>query len=115
MGAQSSFVVFGKPNARAGTVLVTASRLASCGDIAPARLTIRLSRLRIDGDEQPAAGRQLGVKRLVVRSNPCERGVIRLQARPPFRIDVSATGFFQPADGRTLSVQIGYAFTPAKR
>jgi hypothetical protein len=115
MGAQSSFVVFGKPNARAGTVLVTASRLASCGDIAPARLTIRLSRLRINSDSQPAPGRLLAVKHVVVRSNPCERVPVELQARPPFRIDVSATGFFQPADGRTLSVQIGYAFTPGKR
>jgi hypothetical protein len=112
MGDHSSFVVFGKPNARAGTVLVTASRLASCGDIAPARLTIRLSRLRIDSNAQPAPGRLLAVKHLVVRSNPCERVPVELQARPPFRIDVSATGFFRPADGRTLSVQIGYAFAP---
>jgi hypothetical protein len=115
MGDHSSFVVFGKPNDRTGTVLMTASRLASCGDIAPARLTIRLSRLRIDDNEQPAAARLLAVKRLVVRSNPCERGAVRIRARPPFRIDVSATGFFRPADGRTLSVQIGYAFTPGKR
>ena len=115
MGDHSSFVVFGEPDARAGTVLVTASRLASCGDIAPARLTIRLSRLRIDTNAQPAPGRPLAVKRLVVRSNPCERVPLELQARPPFRIDVSATGFFRPADGRTLSVQIGYAFTPTKR
>jgi hypothetical protein len=114
MGAQSSFVVFGKPNARPGTVLVTASRLASCGDIAPARLTIRLSRLRIDSNSQPAAGRLVAVKHVVVRSNPCERVPVSLTARPPFRIDVSATGFFRPADGRTLSVQIGYAFTPSK-
>jgi hypothetical protein len=114
MGDHSSFVVFGKPDARAGTVLVTASRLASCGDIAPARLTIRLSRLRIDSNAQPAPGRLLAIKRLVVRSNPCERGAVRLQARPPFRIDVSATGFFRPADGRTLSVQIGYAFKPSR-
>jgi hypothetical protein len=112
MGDHSSFVVFGKPDARAGTVLVTASRLASCGDIAPARLTIRLSRLRIDSNAQPAPGRLLAVKRLVVRSNPCERGAVRLHARPPFRVDVGATGFFRPADGRTLSVQIGYTFTP---
>jgi hypothetical protein len=115
MGDQSSFVVFGKPQAVPGTVLVTASRLASCGDIAPARLTVRLTRLRINKDSQPTAGRLLAVKRLVVRSNPCERGHVTLQARPPFRVDVSATGLFRPADGRELSVQIGYAFTPDKR
>jgi hypothetical protein len=115
MGGQSSFVVFGKPSAPAGTVLVTASRLASCGDIAPARLTVRLSRLRINKDSQPTAGRLLAMKHVVVTSNPCERRAVQLRARPPFRIDVSATGFFRPADGRKLSVQIGYAFTPNTR
>jgi hypothetical protein len=115
MGDRSSFVVFGTPAARAGTVLVSASRQASCGDIAPARLTIRLTRLRINKDSQPTAGRLLALKRIVVRSNPCERGAVQLRARPPFRVDVSATGFFRPADGRQLSVQIGYAFTPDKR
>jgi hypothetical protein len=112
MGDQSSFVVFGKPGAPSGTTLVTASRKASCGDIAPARLTIRLTRLRIDENAQPAAGNLLAVKHVVVRSNPCQRLVVPLQARPPFRIDVSARGFFRPADGRKLSVQIGYAFKP---
>jgi hypothetical protein len=112
MGDQSSFVVFGKRGDRPGRALVTASRQASCGDIAPARLTIRLSRLRIDKNAQPVAGALLAVKHVVVRSNPCERFVVPLQARPPFRIDVSASGFFRPADGRNLSVQIGYAFKP---
>jgi hypothetical protein len=40
---------------------------------------------------------------------------VTFQARPPFRIDISARGFFRPADGRKLSVQIGYTFTPDKR
>lgn len=112
---RSSFVVFGKPKAAPGTVMVTASRLASCGDIPPARLSIRLSRLRIDGNSQPAAGPLVGTKRLVVRSNPCEQRKVSFRARPPFRLDVSATGFFKPSDGRRLSVQIGYTFTPDKR
>jgi hypothetical protein len=115
MGDKSSFVVFGKPDAAPGTVLVSASRLASCGDIPPARLTIRLTRLRINGDLQPVPGHLLAEKRLVVRSNPCEGRHVRLRARPPFRIEVSATGFFEPADGRKLSVQIGYAFKPDQR
>ncbi|MCW2963355.1 MAG: hypothetical protein JWO17_607 [Actinomycetia bacterium] len=115
MGDQSSFVVFGKPGDPPGTALVTVSRQASCGDIAPARLTIRLTRLRIDENAQPVAGHPLAAKHVVVRSNPCQRFPVPLQARPPFRIDVSARGFFRPADGRKLSVQIGYTFTPDKR
>jgi hypothetical protein len=115
MGDQSSFVVFGQPGDPTGTALVTASRQASCGDIAPARLTIRLTRLRIDESSQPVAGHLLAVKHVVVRSNPCERIPVTFQARPPFRIDISARGFFRPADGRKLSVQIGYTFTPDKR
>jgi hypothetical protein len=117
MEDQSAFVVFGKSTDPVGTARVTVSRQSLCGDIAPARLTIRLSRLRINRDSQPSAGRLLAVKHVVVRSNPCpgQRFVVPLQARPPFRIDVTARGFFKPADGRKLSVQIGYAFKPRKR
>lgn len=114
MEDQSAFAVFGTKMDQPGTARVTVSRLASCGDIPPARLTMRLSRLRVNRDSQPSAGRLLAVRSVVVKSKPCQRFVVPFAVRAPFRIDVTATGFFRPADGRRLSVQVGYAFAPRK-
>jgi hypothetical protein len=114
MSTESSYLHFGKPDARPGTAFVSMSRAAACGDIAPSILTIRVSRLNIDLNTQPTAGRRLAVKRVLVRSNPCQKSkTVRFRVRPPFRIDVTATGLFRPADGRQLSVQVGYAFKPS--
>jgi hypothetical protein len=40
--------------------------------------------------------------------------VVRIPVRLPFRIDVTATGTFQPSqyDPRQLSAQIGFGFSP---
>jgi hypothetical protein len=112
MGEQSSFVQFGRPGAPPGRLIVSLSRQAACGAIPPARLKIRVSDLRINTDSQPVAGRLQSKRSVVVRSTPCERTVVPLRATPPFRVDVTGKGFFKPADGRSLSVQIGYAFRP---
>jgi hypothetical protein len=51
-----------------------------------------------------------------VRSKPCDRDAIRIPVRPPFRIDASAVGTFQPSpyDLRQLSVQIAFGFEPTR-
>jgi hypothetical protein len=112
MSGQSSFVRFGRPEDPAGRLVVTLSRQAACGAIPPARLKIRVARLLINKDSQPVAGRLQSERSVVVRSNPCQRAVVRLRAKPPFRVDVTGTGFFKPADGRSLSVQVGYDYKP---
>ena len=112
MSNASRFVRFGGPDDRPGVALVTLSRLAACGDVVPSRMTIRVSRLLIDHNDQPSAGKPLSVKRVVVKSNPCQRVVVPFHVRPPFRIDVTSKKLFRPADGRELSAQVGYAFKP---
>jgi hypothetical protein len=49
---------------------------------------------------------------VVVRSNPCGSQQIRIPARTPYRIDLSAVGTFQPslADTRHLSAQVTFGF-----
>jgi hypothetical protein len=103
---------FAPAGRRRGTAVVTMSRSAACGDFAPSRITIRVSRLRIDANGQPAAGKLLAVRRATVHSNPCESKAVRIPVAPPFRIDVSADGTFQPSefDPRQLSAQVGFGF-----
>jgi hypothetical protein len=78
-------------------------------------ITIRASRLRIDADGQPAAGRTLAVRHVTIRSDPCETKVVTIPVTTPFRLDVSAQGTFQPSqyDLRQLSAQVGFGFTPS--
>jgi hypothetical protein len=103
---------FAPAGRRRGTAVVTMSRSAACGDFAPSRITIRVSRLRIDANGQPAAGKLLAVRHATVHSNPCESKAVRIPVAPPFRIDVSANGTFQPSefDPRQLSAQVGFGF-----
>ena len=76
---------------------------------------IRVTRLRIDPESgQPVAGRLLAVRRVVVRSTPCDKNkIVRIPVTLPFRVDVTATGTFQPSiyDPRQLSAQVGFGFT----
>jgi hypothetical protein len=67
-------------------------------------------------DSQPVAGRLLAVRTVTVRSNPCDTRVIRIPARTPYRIDISAVGTFQPSqyDLRELSAQVTFGFEARK-
>jgi hypothetical protein len=115
MSTSSWYYHFAPFGPRRGTALVTLSRGAACGDVRPSHIVIRVSRLRIDRETaQPVAGRLLAVRRVVVRSTPCDRNkVVRIPVRLPFRLDVTATGTFQPSqyDPRQLSAQIGFGFS----
>lgn len=118
MSSSAIYERFGGPNARPGVAVVSLSRSAACGDVPASRIVIRVSRIHINQDRQPAAGRLLAVRRTTVHSTPCESKAVRIPVRPPFRIDISATGTFQPSqyDPRQLSVLINFGFEPgAKR
>ena len=106
------FAAFGR--AKSGTAVISLSRLAACGDIPAVHITIRVSRIAIDKDAQPVAGRLETIRHVTVRSKPCQAPVVRIPATPPFRIDVTADRTFQPslADKRQLSVVAAFSFEP---
>ncbi len=106
------FVRFAGGGSRPGRVVIALSRTAACGAIPAARITIRLSRLRIDKASQPAAGRLELVRHAVVTSTPCVSRTVSIPATPPFRIDLAAARTFQSADGRRLSVLVSFRFVP---
>jgi hypothetical protein len=116
MSASSWYYRFTSAGTKPGYATVSLSRAAACGGYPPSHLTIKLSSLRIDSDGQPVAKRVLAVRRLTLHSNPCETRVVRIPAVPPFRIDITARGTFQPSqyDLRELSAQVAFGFTPGR-
>jgi hypothetical protein len=116
MSMSSFYYRFTSGGTRPGTAVVTLSRAAACGGFAPSPITVKVSSIRIDDDGQPVPAKVLGVKRLVLRSDPCETKVVRIPARPPYRVDVTAGKTFQPSesDRRELSAQVSFAFVPRR-
>jgi len=107
----SSFVRFSaKPTQ--GTVEIAIDRTAACspGTIRPSRFTFRVSHLEIDSDGQPVAGLPERVVRATV--DTCAKRTLRIETQAPFRIDATTRGTFKAGDGRDLSAQVGYDFTP---
>jgi hypothetical protein len=117
MSTSAWYYRFASTGADRGTATVTLSRTAACGGFPPSRITIKVSRIRLNADAQPVAGRLLALRHVVLRSNPCQRRSLRIPATTPFRIDVTAVGTFQPSqyDQRQLSAQVGFAFGPGPR
>jgi hypothetical protein len=115
MSTSAWYYRFAATGADQGTAVVTLSRAAACGGFRKSRITIRVARLRLNSDSQPVPGRLVALRRVVVRSKPCDTRIVRIPTRVPFRIDVSAIGTFQPSqyDQRQLSAQVGFAFEPA--
>ena len=117
MSTSAFYYRFTSAGTRPGVAVVQLSRGAACGDFAPSRITIRLSSLAIDADGQPVAQRALAVRHVLLHSSPCETKTVRIPARAPYRIDLSAAGTFQPSqfDQRQLSAQVTFAFEPGKQ
>jgi hypothetical protein len=115
MSTSSWYYRFTSGGSRPGVATVSLSRAAACGSFAPSRITVKLARLRIDPETgQPVAGRVLAVRRVTLHSTPCETKVVTFAVQPPYRIDVTAHGTFQPPnDVRRLSAQVVFAFKPA--
>ena len=114
MSTSAVYQRFGGPNARRGVAVVSLSRSAACGNVPPSHIVVRVSTVRINQDRQPAAGRLIALRRTTIHSTPCESKAIRVPVRPPFRVDVSANGTFQPSqyDPRELSVLVNFGFEP---
>lgn len=109
---------FTSAGTKPGYAVITLSRGAACGDFKPSRITIKLSSLKItpEPDAQPVAKKLLAVRHVTLHSNPCETKTIRIPARAPFRLDLTADGTFQPSqyDLRNLSAQVTFGFEPKK-
>src|SRR5581483_7960096 len=114
MSTSAFYYRFTAAGSAPGVATVTLSRAAACGGLPPSRITIKLSRLWIDADGQPAPKRLLAVRHVLLRSDPCETKTIRLPVRPPYRIDLSTRDTFQPSpsDQRQLSAQVTFGFVP---
>src|SRR6185312_15864393 len=94
-----------------GTITISISRGAACGDVPAAHFTFKVSSLRIDDDGQPVPAKRQRVVRTSVPACTKQR-VLRVPARAPFRVDANATGLFRSGDGRDLSAFVGYDFKP---
>ena len=94
-----------------GTITISISRGAACGDVPDAHFTFRVSSLRIDDDGQPVAATRERVVRTAVPACTTPPP-LKVRARAPFRLDATATGLFHAGDGRDLSAFVNYAFTP---
>jgi hypothetical protein len=112
MQEQTSFIRFARKPLR-GTIAVSLSRTAACGDVPASHFTFRISDLRINKDKQPIPGPVQRVEHRTIRSTPCEQGTFHFPATAPFRLDATASPTFLAGDGRQLSAQISYAFTPS--
>ena len=115
MGTSAFYYRFTSAGTKPGTAVVTVSRNpAACGGFPPSLITIKLSRLWVNGDGQPAPKRVLATRRVLIHSNPCETKTVRIPARAPYRIDVTANRTFQPSefDQRQLSAQVTFGFEP---
>jgi hypothetical protein len=112
MSTTAWYYRFATPGAETGTAVVSLSRAAACGGFRPSRITITVSKLRLNADAQPVAGALIARRHVVLRSKPCQTKVVRIPARAPYRIDVMAVGTFQPSqfDQRRLSAQVGFGF-----
>jgi hypothetical protein len=112
MSTSAWYYHFASTGADRGTAIVSLSRAAACGGFPPSRITIKVSRLKLNADAQPVPGRLLALRHALLRSSPCDTRTIRIPTRVPFRIDVTAIGTFQPSqyDQRKLSAQIGFRF-----
>ena len=118
MSTASFYYHFAPNGPRRGVATVGLSRAAACGKRPASTMTVRLSSLRIDANGQPACGRRLAIRHVLLRSNPCDTRIVSIKAATPFRIDVTASRTFQadPATGdlRQVSAQVDFGWAPSR-
>jgi hypothetical protein len=117
MGASAFYYRFSSAGARRGSAVVNLSRAAACGGYAASTITIRVASMRIGANGQPAPKTLIGVRHVVVESDPCTQSkTVRIPVDGPYRIDLTASSTFQPSqyDLRELSAQVTFGFEPAK-
>ena len=116
---QTDYSQFSTPGGLAGYAVVRVHRKAWGGKDVPARVTIRVGKLRRGRDKQPALGAV--TDRCVFTVNRLEDRTFLLRTpAPPFHVDVRISKSFVPSeldpsysDTRRLGAQLEYSFSPA--
>jgi hypothetical protein len=127
-GASAAYNQYATPRGRPGFLSVRLSRFAAYGVPAPpARVTLRLGRLVVGPDHEPALGRVTQVRHWVVRTYPPDKvkqsattkTFVLPTPRPPFRLEVTVSPTFSlrdygGTDARELGVQPSFVFSVSK-
>jgi hypothetical protein len=122
-GARAAYNQYATPGGRRGFLTVIVSRFGANGAPArPGNVTIRLGRLVVGKDHEPALGRVVAVRHWVAVTTPASATTKRfvLQTpQPPFRVEITVSPTFSPrdygaSDARELGVQPSFAFSVSK-
>jgi hypothetical protein len=113
---------YSTPGRRPGYVSVSVTRFGANGLPAPpAHVTVKLGRLVIGPDHEPALGTVTAVRHWVVRTFPKAnaRTFVLRTTPPPFRVEVAVSPLFSPhdyglSDLRQLGVQASFRFSASK-
>ena len=117
---QSDYTQLTTPGNEPGFAVVRVHRRAWGGKDVPSGVTIRVGKLRIGPDRQPALGEV--TSRCAFTINRLEdRTFLLTTPRPPFHVDVRISRTFVPSeldpnvsDRRRLGAQLEYSFSPAE-
>lgn len=116
--ATSAYSQFAAPGGRPGLMAVSVGRGGWRGPDKPGRVTIKVGRLVIGPDHQPAIGTMTATRTWIVHSG-IERRFLIPTPPPPIRVEITVSPTFSPhdygaSDPRGLGAQVGYAFVPRK-
>lgn len=114
--ARSAYNQYTTPDGKGGFVIVNISRVSASGaPIKPGNVLVRVGRLIKGKDKQPHLGGLFRTLHFTIAAG--EVKVLKLPVdRPPFRVEVSISPTYSPADygssdRRQLGAQVGYGFT----
>jgi hypothetical protein len=124
-GATAAYNQYATPGDRPGYLTVRVTRFGANGTPAkPATVTIKLGRLVVGPDHEPALGQVTAVRRIALHTFPKANAVsvVLRTPPPPFRVELATTPTFRPidygrSDPRELGVQASFGFgaSPASK
>jgi hypothetical protein len=126
--ASAAYNQYATPRGRPGFLSVRLSRFAAYGVPAPpATVTLRLGRLVVGPDHEPALGSVTQARHWIVRTYPPDKvkqsattkTFVLPTPRPPFRLEVTVSPTFSlrdygGSDARELGVQPSFAFSASR-
>ena len=119
--AKAAYSQFVRRGNRPGYARVIISRRGWGGTDVPGLVTIKLGKLVKGKDKQPALGKVVAVRRLLIHSREYRRFLIPAP-KGPFRVEVTVNPTFVQSeldprigDVRHLGAQVGFGFVPRPR